>query len=57
MFFVCGWEVFLEFPFRTSKCPPPRWRMTAFVPQKIQKFKTFPTSLETDMPSNSWEMK
>lgn len=37
--------------------PPPRWRMTAFVPQKIQKFKTFPTSLETDMPSNSWEMK
>lgn len=66
MFFVCGWEVFLDFSL-SSICgswplfPPPsappagEWPLSS--PQKIQKFKTFPTSLETYMPSNSWEMK
>ena len=44
MLFVCGWEVFLEFPFPASVALDlfsHLWRMTAFVPQKIASLASF----------------
>ena len=44
MLFVCGWEVFLEFPFPASVALDlfsHLWRMTAFVPPKIASLASF----------------
>ena len=46
MIFVCGWEVFLEFPFRTSKCPP-SLENDRFRPPKNPKVQNIP-----DIPGN-----